>query len=129
MPEFHNQIGTNYGTINQAGRDINQAGGDLTVSNVEALAAASELREALAQAGLSPEVGRVAGRELDDVESELRSPQPNKERMAARLESLTAILKSAGALAATGVALVGPIGVLAGFLGPLGHAALELTRR
>ena len=129
MPEFHNQIGTNYGTINQAGRDINQAGGDVNVSNVEALAAASELREALAQAGLSPEVGRVAGRELDDVESELRSPQPNKERMAARLESLTAILKSAGALAATGVALVGPIGVLAGFLGPLGHAALELTRR
>ena len=78
MPEFHNQIGTNYGTINQAGRDINQAGGDVNVSNVEALAAASELREALAQAGLSPEVGRVAGRELDDVESELRSPQPNK---------------------------------------------------
>ena len=47
MPEFHNQIGTNYGTINQAGRDINQAGGDVNVSNVEALAAASELREAL----------------------------------------------------------------------------------
>lgn len=129
MAEFHNEIGANYGTINQAARDINQAGGNLTVTNVEALAATAELRQALGRTDLSPEIRRVAEREIEDVEDELRKPEPDKERVAARLESFTAILKSAGAFAAAGAALLGPIGVLAGFLGPLGHAALELARR
>jgi hypothetical protein len=38
------------------------------------------------------------------------------------------VLSSAGALAAAGAALLGPIGAIAGFLGPVGKAVLELTR-
>lgn len=122
MAEFHNEFNApNYGQINQAGGDINITGG-------QALAATADLRAALARAGLPPDVTQVANRELDDVEQELRKPTPDKERMAARLESFTAILKSAGAFAAAGTALLGPIGVLAGFLGPLGQAALRLVR-
>ena len=33
-----------------------------------------------------------------------------------------------GALASAGAALLGPIGVIAGFLGPLGKAVVELAR-
>ena len=121
MPEFHNEFNApNYGTINQAGRDIN-------ITQVQALEATADLRAALARAELVPEDNRAAERELDDVEEELRKPDPDKQRVAARLESFTAILKSAGALAVAGAALVGPIGVLAGFLGPLGHAVVKLA--
>jgi hypothetical protein len=121
VPEFHNEFNApNYGTINQAARDIN-------INQAQALAATADIRAALAHAGLSPEVTRLAVRELDDVEQEIQRPNPDNQRVAARLESLTAILKSAGALAAAGVALVGPIGVLAGLLGPLGHAVAKLV--
>jgi hypothetical protein len=122
VASFHNDIRTNYGEINQAGRDIN-------ITSAEALTATAELRAALARVALTPEQGRIAAGGLDEVEQELRKAHPDKDWIATRLESFTAMLKSAGAFAAAGAALVGPIGVLAGFIGPLGDAALSLARR
>jgi hypothetical protein len=123
--EFHNEFhDANYGAINQAGRDLNIT----NVSSLEALKAAGEVRAGLDSAELPADLRHTAHDQLDAIEGELRSPQPDKERVASRMESLTQMLKEAGALAAAGTALVGPLGVLAGFLGPLGHVVANLVR-
>jgi hypothetical protein len=127
VAQFNNRIdGSNHGTINQAGRDVNVT--NLTASSLDALLAAGELRSALASLGLAPEDRRAAQQELDEVERELRRPDPDREQLAGRLKGLTEILKSAGALATAGAALFGPIGVIAGFLGPLGSAIAQVAR-
>ena len=124
MAEFHNEFHAEMrGTINQAGRDINVT----TVSSLDALAALGRLRGGLVGAGLAPAERAAAERELDAVERELMRDDPDKAAIADRLGSATEMLKSAGALAAAGAALVGPIGVIAGFLGPIGHAVVRLT--
>jgi hypothetical protein len=123
---FNNRFeGDNYGQINQAGRDVNVTN---VGSSLDALVATDALRAELARLGLAPDARRAAEDDLDEVERELRRPEPDRERIAGRLESLTEVLSSAGALAAAGTALLGPIGAIAGFLGPLGKAVLELTR-
>ena len=125
MATFNNRFeGDNYGQINQAGRDVNVTN---VGSSLDALLATDALRAELGRLGLSPEARRAAEDDLDEVERELRRPEPDREKVAGRLESLTAVLSSAGALAAAGTALLGPIGAIAGFLGPLGKAVLELT--
>ena len=125
--EFHNRFeGPNYGTINQAGRDV--IAPNVASSSLEALVAAAQLRAALADLDLSPEAGRAAREELDGVERELRRPEPDRDEIARSLKRATETLKTAGALAAAGAALVGPIGVIAGFLGPLGEAVVKLVR-
>ena len=127
MAHFDNRIeGSNYGTINQAGRDVNVT--NVAASSLDALHAAGELRSALASLGLAPEDRRAAQQELDEVERELRRPDPDREQLAGRLRGLTQILKSAGALATAGAALFGPIGVIAGFLGPVGSAIVQAAR-
>ena len=126
MATFNNRFeGDNYGQINQAGRDVNVTN---VGSSLDALLATDALRAELGRLGLSPEARRAAEGDLDEVERELRRPEPDREKVAGRLESLTEVLSSAGALAAAGTALLGPIGAIAGFLGPLGKAVLELTR-
>jgi hypothetical protein len=125
VAQFHNTFqGDNYGDINQAGRDINVT----TYSSLDALKATGDLRTALRDVGLGPEDRRIAQQELDDVERELREPSPDRETVARKLNGLTETLKAAGAFAAAGAALFGPIGVIAGFLGPLGEAIVELAR-
>jgi hypothetical protein len=123
---FNNRFeGDNYGQINQAGGDVNVTN---VGSSLDALLATDALRAELGRLDLSPETRRAAEGELDEVERELRRPEPDGEKVARRLESLTGVLSSAGALAAAGAALLGPIGAIAGFLGPVGKAVLELTR-
>ena len=125
MATFNNRFeGDNYGQINQAGRDVNVTN---VGSSLDALLATDALRAELGRLGLSPAARRAAEDDLDEVERELRRPEPDREKVAGRLESLTGVLSSAGALAAAGTALLGPIGAIAGFLGPLGKAVLELT--
>ena len=124
---FHNQFdGPVHGTINQAGRDIIAPGA--ASSPVEALAAVAQIRAALNGVELPPEADQAARQELDAVEQELRKPEPDRDQVAGGLERATETLKTAGALAAAGAALVGPIGAVAGFLGPVGAAVLKLIR-
>ena len=52
--------------------------------------------------------------------------EPDRARIAPRLERLTRILLAAGSLASAGSALVGPLGTLAHWLGALGAPILGL---
>ncbi len=127
MATFNNQFqGDNYGQINQAGRDI--AITHIGDSVLDALQATAVLRAALGRAGLSARDEQAARHELEEVERELRQHDPDRQKIARRLERLTETLKVAGGLAAAGAALVGPIGVIAGFLGPAGQAVVKLLR-
>jgi len=119
-PITNNFNAPTHGNFYQAERDI------IVVSSTDALVAARRLRAALAD-DREP-ASRAAVRDLDEIESALASPRPDRERIARRLESLTRTLKAGGALASAGAALVGPIGVVAGFLGPLGEAVTKLLQ-
>ena len=123
MGQFHNTFqGDNYGNINQAGRDVN------VTTSLEALKATDDLRAALRDLRLGAEERQAAQQELEDVEHELRQPSPDRDTVARKLNGLTETLKAAGAFAAAGAALFGPIGVIAGFLGPLGEAIVDRAR-
>ena len=63
-----------------------------------------------------------ASHQLDEVEAELRSRQPDPERVAGQLEKLTRLLVAAGPLAAA----AGPLQTLANWLGTFGSAVLRL---
>lgn len=127
MAQFNNRFeGANYGAINQAGHDVNIT--TFGASSLEALVAAAELREVLGRLGLASEESRAACSELDDVERELRKSDPDRGKVASGLNRFAETLKSAGAFASAGAALFGPIGVIAGFLGPLGDTIVKSMR-
>ena len=127
MTAFNNNFqGPNYGTINQAGRDVH-AGAAATPS-LHALAAAAKLRREIEGLDLTAGDRSAAQADVAAVERELRRPQPDANAIAERLDRATRILRSAGAFATAGVALAGPIGVIAGVLGPLGHAIVAAVR-
>jgi hypothetical protein len=125
MTTFNNTFhGPNYGTINQAGRDMHID----TVGALDALAAATKLRREIERLELTADDRTAANAEIAAVERELRRPEPDPGAVAAGLERATRILRSAGAFASAGVAIAGPIGVIAGILGPLGQVIADAVR-
>src|SRR5262245_5090684 len=127
MATFENAFhGPNYGTLNQAGRDMHVA--TVAASPLDALVAATKLRREIERLDLSHDDRAAANAEVAAVERELRQLEPDTGAIAARLERATRILRSAGAFASAGVALAGPIGVIAGILGPLGHVVADAMR-
>lgn len=127
MAHFENRFeGTNYGAINQAGRDVNVT--SVTVTSLDALIAAGKLRGVLGDLRLAPGERDLAGRELDALERQLREPEPQRDEVARGLDRFIEVLRSAGAMASAGAALFGPIGVIAGFLGPIGDAVVAKAR-
>ena len=124
MVQISNTIGgNNYGDITQGGRDV-------VVTKVvspdprQALNAVRTLRGSLARLGLPNEVRSEAGRTLDEIEGELRIPDPDRGVISARLERFTELLADAGALASAGASLIRPIRQIATWLGPIGAALL-----
>ena len=129
MGDVHNSVsGTVGGDVHQAGRDIRSVKVSGSPDAVDALVAANELRAALASLDIPPSAMRTAEQELDHVELALSSPEPDASEVARRLERFTAVLKSAGGLAAAGAAIAGPVGLIAGWLGPAGATLLRLIR-
>jgi hypothetical protein len=127
MGDVHNSIrGTVHGDVQQAGRDIHSI--KVATDALDALVAAGHLRAALASLELAPAAWRTADEELAHVERELSSPDPDRADVARRLERFTAVVKAAGGLAAAGAAIAGPIGAIAGWLGPVGAGLLRLVR-
>jgi hypothetical protein len=128
MGNISNYIGgENHGDIVQAGRDANVTqvhGADM----LDALIAARRLRAALTDAALDPARRASAAQTIDELESELRKPDPDRDVVAHRLERFTTIVKTAGALLTSGVALATPIGTIASWLGPLGQAINNALR-
>ena len=123
--------GTQFNIGQQQAGVINNVGGDLNVDRIEGTLEdgnqlLADLRAALDRTPM-PEPARVkAGSVLDEVERELERPQPDKPRIAARLEGLTRLLGSAGALATAADHLLPVLGRLAAWLGPAGAGLAAL---
>lgn len=119
----------------QSGGVINNVGGDqyvtghqhgTLVTTGDALQALGELRHAVAAAGLAGPTAAGARAEVAEMDDALRTGHPDKPRFAGALERLTRLLAAAGSLASGGAALIGPLHVLAGWLGAIGAPILAM---
>lgn len=113
------------GAIYQAAGDqtIGHAGGTLALG---ALRAVDDLRTALESAPVPAAAKHEVEHALEAVESELGAPEPDRGRIARRLERIIGILGKAGALASTGESLLSPLRSIASFAGAAGATALRL---
>ena len=89
----------------------------------EVLAELRSLREALAGLRLTEAERSSAERDLQGLEEAVAGPEPDTARASQHLQSFTANLKEAGALATAGVALVEGIAKIAQSLGAGGPGA------
>lgn len=111
---------------------ISNVAGDQTIGSVHSTYQAgpmrdvSDLRSALAELPLPDGARRDAEAALADVEEELQHAQPDKGRVAARLEHVAGVLGSFGLLVNAAERLVAPLQHLAGWLGSAGHTLLAL---
>ena len=122
-------VQTGDGVQYTAGRDRYVAGRDQVVvhgQSSEVLAELAGLREALAGLRLTAAERAAAERDLEAVEQAVRRPEPDTAAASRHLQSFTAALKDAGALAAAGVAVAEPIAKIAHWLGPLAAGVLAL---
>lgn len=90
----------------------------------QALHAVRTLRRSLAGLELSEQVRSEGGRALDEIEDELRIPEPDRGVVTARLERFTELLTDTGAVEQAGASLVRPIRQIAVWVGPMGAALL-----
>jgi hypothetical protein len=124
-------MGFHIGQQNAA--NINNVEGDQTIHGgqhgtfladpAQALAA---LRAAVEATPLPPHVAAAAKHDLDAASAALDAAEPDKAAAAGALERLTGTLKSAGALASAGAALIGPLQAIGRWLGPVGATLLGM---
>jgi hypothetical protein len=116
------------GIINNVAGDQRITGGQhgTVVTTEAAQRAVQELRDGLAATALDGPTATEARTRVDEIDTALRAPQPDRSRVAAALERLTRLLAAAGSLATAGVALIAPLHTLAGWLGTLGEPILRL---
>ena len=120
--------GQNAGIINNVAGDQHITGqqyGTL-VTTEDARRALGDLRPAVTAAGLDQATAAAAHTEVTEMDETLRAERPDKSRFARALERLTRLLASAGSLATSGAALLGPLHALAGWLGAIGGPVLAL---
>jgi hypothetical protein len=120
---------------NQHANVINQAAGNqwvnggqhMTVTTLHAARdAVMTLQQALETAPLDPANAASVRTSVDELGAELRKDHPDAPAVAHRLHRLTSLLKSTGALATAGTALLDPLRIVAGWLGNLGEGTLQL---
>ncbi len=119
----------NAGVVNNVAGDQRITGGQhgTLVTTEDAVRTVGELRAALDQLDLDGQTSAAAEEHVDAIESGLRrDPGPDRAKVAGILERLTRLLTAAGAVTTAGVALVGPLQALAGWLGSLGAPTLAL---
>jgi hypothetical protein len=143
MGEEHYRFGNVQGPVQTgdgvqytAGRDQHVAGRDQYVAGRdqiaapgptgEVLAELAALRDTLAALRLTEAERSNAEQDLAAVQDAIDRPDPDTATAGRHLQSFTASLKEAGALATAGVALAESIAKIAHWLGPLGTAALAL---
>jgi hypothetical protein len=127
--DVHGPVQTGSGRQHVAGRDQYVAGRDQVVVHGEAgqvLAELAGLREALAGLRLTEAERADAERDLQAMEEAVRRPEPDAGAAGRHLQSFTAGLKEAGALAAAGVTVVESIARIAHWLGPVAAGVLAL---
>jgi hypothetical protein len=124
MVQISNTIGgRDYGEITRGGRDV-AATRVVSPDPRQALNAVRTLKASLARLELPERVRSEAGRALDEIEGELRMPDPDRGVVTARLERLTELLTGARAVASAGATLIRPIRQIAVWVGPIGAALL-----
>ncbi|MGV4982810.1 hypothetical protein ACWC0C_15655 [Streptomyces sp. NPDC001709] len=117
------------GVINNVQGDQTVHGGQqgvLAAGDQQARDLVDQLREALRQLPLPPDVAPQVHGELEALDTDLAQPEPDKRRAADRLTRITRLLASAGALVASATGLLTPLSALAGWLGVLGEPILRL---
>ncbi len=98
----------------------------IVVTDEDACRAVHELREALASVALDRTGAAEARAQVAEIDAAVRTPQPDKRRAAGPLKRLTELLARAGSLTTASAALIGPLQILATWLGAHGTAILSL---
>lgn len=120
---------------NQQANVINQAAGNQWITGGQHVTATTltaardavvALHQAVGTAPLSQADAATARAWVSEIAAELHKDHPNPPVVENRLQRLTSLLKSAGALAAAGTTLLNPLRAVAGWLGELGVATLRL---
>ena len=120
---------------NQHANVINQAAGNqwisggqhVTVTTLDAArSAVTSLRQIVRTLPLDQTANSSARTSVDELDTELRKHSPAPPVVESHLRRLTSLLKSTGALVAAGATLIGPLQVIAGWLGNLGANTLQL---
>ena len=120
---------------NQSGGVINNVAGHqhitgqqhgTLVTTEDARRTLSQLRQAMTTAGLGEATAADARVRLGEMDAALQAEQPDRPWFARALERLTRLLATAGSLATSGAALIGPLHTLASWLGTLGGPILSL---
>ena len=122
---FGNQ---NAGIINNVkGNQYNTGGQQGTlVLDQEAQQAVHDLRDGLTATTLDENVAVEARAQLAEIDTAMRTPEPDRSRIAYVLKRLTRLLVTAGSLSTAGAALIPPLQILAHWLGTLGAPILQM---
>ena len=118
----------NAGNISNVGGNQYNYGGQhgTVVSLADAHAAARALLATLHRVDLPPDLRAHVLDDVAAVEGAIAGGAPAQPEVAGRLDRVTRALSQAGALAAAGAGLVGPLTTLGRWLGPAGAALLAL---
>ena len=105
------------GVINNVAGDQHNSGGQhaTIVTTAEVRDAAAALRAVVERSELSQNPAVVA--DVHALQAEVNSPAPDHRTVADRMQRITAAAKSLGVLASAGVALAGPLRIIAAWLG------------
>ena len=123
----------NAGLINNVAGDQHihggQAGSQVTLD--AARGAVRQLRQVLSGEPLPQAAAAAALGDLDDLDAEMCTREPDRPTIADRLRHLTSVLISAGSLASAGAAVIGPLQTLVTWLGhlgePIGHMLATMS--
>jgi hypothetical protein len=116
------------GVVNNIDGDMHVTGGmhGVVATADTARRMLDDLRDAVVAASLDPRSAGLASNEIAEMDTALKSEQPDRSRVAAALNRLTKLLSATGALVHAGAALVAPLRELAGWLGALGAPVLSM---
>src|SRR5262245_13207624 len=96
-----------------------------TDGTAEALESVGRLQDAIRALDLPGDAISRAGWAADDMEDELRRPDPDRDVMASRLWRLTEFLQAEGVRVEPGTPLFDAVAGIAAWVGPLGEALLR----
>lgn len=120
-----NQTG---GVINNVAGNQRISGGQhgTAVSTSSVREAVQALRAAVDDADLDEATTVALSGHLKDIETEVSAQEPDRSMVGATLDKVAGLLVSAGAVAAAGQSLTGPIRVVASWVGSWGPAVAQL---
>jgi hypothetical protein len=121
-------IGSQHGNVSNVAGDMTVYGGQHYTGFPAELIRQElgNLQRAISAMGLDPAVQEKAAALLADADHELSRAGGDAKKVARPIERLAGLLKSIGAIAVSGAALIDPLQRIASWLGPAGQAILHL---